>query len=380
MENINEIIPCVILAGGKGRRMGGKEKGLINLLDRPLISYVLEKVSGKAAPIALNINTNFEKFKNFGYEILEDPFKGHLGPLVGILASLNWAKNIKQKWVLTLPCDTPFLPQNLIESLLKVKNENPDLDLVVAKSRGFNHPVIALWKTDNNLILKKAIEEGIRKIDIFTSQLKTIHVNFDEIDKSKSDPFTNLNSPKDLISAMQILGKLPPIFGLAGWSGSGKTTLCAKLIEKFTKIGINVGTLKHAHHKFDIDKPGKDSYNLRKAGARPMIISSKERFALIQENDNEEEKSLFEMLEIFAKSPLNKCELILIEGYKNEFIKKLEVFRFSIGKPFLYPNDQNIFAIASDKKIEVPIPCLDINNISDICELLMKNSEKQLYK
>ena len=380
MENINEIIPCVILAGGKGRRMGGKEKGLINLLDRPLISYVLEKVSGKAAPIALNINTNFEKFKNFGYEILEDPFKGHLGPLVGILASLNWAKNIKQKWVLTLPCDTPFLPQNLIESLLKVKNENPDLDLVVAKSRGFNHPVIALWKTDNNLILKKAIEEGIRKIDIFTSQLKTIHVNFDEIDKSKSDPFTNLNSPKDLISAMQILGKLPPIFGLAGWSGSGKTTLCAKLIENFTKIGINVGTLKHAHHKFDIDKPGKDSYNLRKAGARPMIISSKERFALIQENDNEEEKSLFEMLEIFAKSPLNKCELILIEGYKNEFIKKLEVFRFSIGKPFLYPNDQNIFAIASDKKIEVPIPCLDINNISDICELLMKNSEKQLYK
>ncbi len=111
-----------------------------------------------------------------------------------------------------------------------------------------------------------------------------------------------------------------------------------------------------------------------------MIISSKERFALIQENDNEEEKSLFEMLEIFAKSPLNKCELILIEGYKNEFIKKLEVFRFDIGKPFLYPNDQNIFAIASDEKIEAPIPSLDINNISDICELLMKNSKKQLYK
>ena len=186
--------------------------------------------------------------------------------------------------------------------------------MVVAKSRGFNHPVIALWKTDNNLKLKKAIEEGIRKIDIFTSQLKTAHVNFDDIDGSKSDPFTNLNSPKDLIIAMQILGKLPPIFGLAGWSGSGKTTLCAKLIENFTKIGINVGTLKHAHHKFDIDKPGKDSYNLRKAGARPMVTSSKERFALAQEKDNEEEKSLFEMLEIFAKSPLNKCDVIIVEG------------------------------------------------------------------
>ena len=379
MKTSNEIIPCVILAGGKGRRMGGKEKALINLLDRPLISYVLEKISGKAAPIALNVNTNFEKFKNFGYEILEDPIKGHLGPLVGILASLNWAKNIDQKWVLTLPCDTPFLPLNLIESLVKVKNESPDVDLVVAKSRGFNHPVIALWKAENNLMLKKAIEEGIRKIDIFTSQLKTVHVNFDEINESKFDPFTNLNSPKDLIIAKQILGKLPPIFGLAGWSGSGKTTLCTKIIESFTKIGITVGTLKHAHHKFDIDKPGKDSYNLRKSGARPMVISSKERFALIQENDNEE-KNLFDMLEIFTKNPINKCELILIEGYKNEFIKKLEVFRFGIGKPFLYPNDQNIFAIASDKKIEVPIPSLDINNISDICELLMKNSEKQLYK
>ena len=375
MKKINEVIPCVILAGGKGRRMGGKEKGLINLLDRPLISYVLEKVSGKAAPIALNINTNFEKFKNFGYEILEDPLKGHLGPLVGILASLNWAKKIKQKWVLTLPCDTPFLPQNLIESLLKVKNENPDVDLVVAKSRGFNHPVIALWKTDNNLILKKAIEEGIRKIDIFTSQLKTAHVNFDEIDKSRSDPFTNLNSPKDLIIAMQILGKLPPIFGLAGWSGSGKTTLCAKLIKNFTKIGINVGTLKHAHHKFDIDKPGKDSYNLRKAGARPMIISSKERFAVVQENDNEEEKSLFEMLEIFAKSPLNKCDVIIVEGYKNENIPKLEVFRREIGKTFLHEDDSNIFAIASDEKLNTDIPSLDLNNISAITDLLIKKFE-----
>ena len=258
---------------------------------------------------------------------------------------------------------------------MKVKNENPDLDLVVAKSIVFNHPVIALWKTDNNLILKKAIEEGIRKIDIFTSQLKTAHVDFDEIDESKSDPFTNLNSPKDLVIAMQILGKLPPIFGLAGWSGSGKTTLCAKLIENFTKIGINVGTLKHAHHKFDIDKPGKDSFNLRKAGARPMIISSKERFALVQENDSEEEKSLFEMLEIFAKSPLNKCDVIIVEGYKNENIPKLEVYRREIGKTFLHSDDNNIFAIASDEKLNTDIPSLDLNNISSITDLLIKKFE-----
>ena len=375
MNAYYEIVPCVILAGGKGKRMGGKEKALVNLLDRPLISYILEKISGKVAPIALNVNTNLKEFKKFGYKMLEDPIKGHLGPLVGILASLNWAKNLDQKWVLTLPCDTPFLPKNLIVSLIDAKNENPDIDLVVAKSKGFKHPVIALWKTSNNIKLKNAIEDGIRKIDIFTSQLKIKHVNFDNLNKSKFDPFTNLNSPKDLIIAMQMLGKLPPIFGLAGWSGSGKTTLCAKLIENFSKIGINVGTLKHAHHKFDIDKPGKDSYNLRKAGARPMIISSKERFALVQENDNEEEKSLFEMLEIFAKSPLNKCDVIIVEGYKNEKIPKLEVFRRVIGKTLLHKDDANIFAIASDEKLNTDIPSLDLNNISSITDLLIKKFE-----
>ena len=138
MNVIDEIVPCVILAGGKGRRMGGKEKALVNLLDRPLISYTLEKISGKVAPIALNVNTNLKEFKKFGYKMLEDPIKGHLGPLVGILASLNWAKNLNQNWVLTLPCDTPFLPKNLIESLIDAKNENPDIDLVVAKSKDLN--------------------------------------------------------------------------------------------------------------------------------------------------------------------------------------------------------------------------------------------------
>ena len=372
MEISNEIVPCVILAGGKGRRMGGKEKALIPLLDRPLLSYVLEKVSGKVAPIALNINTNLEQFAKFGYPIIEDPIKGHLGPLAGILASLNWAQKNNNDWVMTLPCDTPFLPNNIIQSMLKAKNNQPNVDLVVAKSRGFNHPVIALWKSEINIKLQNALDEGIRKIDIFTSQLKIAYVDFDSIDNSSFDPFTNLNSPRDLIDAQQILGKLPPFFGLAGWSGSGKTTLSTKLIENFTKIGINVGTLKHAHHKFDIDKPGKDSYNLRKAGARPMIISSKERFALIQENDQNEEKSLFEMLEMFAKNPIKKCDIIIVEGYKNENIPKLEVYRPIIKKPLLFTEDKNVFAIATDSKIEASIPSLDLNNINSITDYIIQ--------
>ncbi|MDC0093847.1 molybdenum cofactor guanylyltransferase MobA [Alphaproteobacteria bacterium] len=372
MEISNEIVPCVILAGGKGRRMGGKEKALIPLLDRPLLSYVLEKISGKVAPIALNINTNLEQFTKFGYPMIEDPIKGHLGPLAGILASLNWAKDNNKEWVMTLPCDTPFLPNNIVQYMLNAKKNQPDIDIVVAKSRGFNHPVIALWKSEINIKLKNALDEGIRKIDIFTTQLKIAYVDFDNTDNLSFDPFTNLNSPRDLIYAQQILGKLPPFFGLAGWSGSGKTTLSSKLIENFTKIGIKVGTLKHAHHKFDIDKQGKDSYNLRKAGARPMIISSKERFALIQENDESEEKSLFEMLEMFSKNPIKKCDIIIVEGYKNENIPKLEVYRSIIKKPLLFTEDKNIFAIASDSKIKASIPTFDLNNINSITDYIIE--------
>ena len=372
MENLNEIVPCVILAGGKGRRMGGKDKALIPLLDRPLLSYVLESISGHVAPIALNINTNLDKFSEFGYEIIEDPIKGHLGPLAGILASLNWARQLNQKWVMTLPCDTPFLPKNIVKEMIKLKNKELDVDLVVAQSKGYNHPVIALWKSDLNLKLEKALNEGIRKIDIFTSSLKVAYVDFDKIKNDNFDPFTNLNSPLDLIKAQQILGKLPPFFGLAGWSGSGKTTLCTKLIENFTKIGITIGTLKHAHHKFELDKPGKDSFNLRKAGARPMIISSKERFAMIQENDEHDEKSLFQLIEMFSKDPIQKCDLIIVEGYKNEPIPKFEVYRPIIGKPELYKEDNNIFAIASDINIESSIPTFDLNNINSISDFIIQ--------
>jgi molybdenum cofactor guanylyltransferase/molybdopterin-guanine dinucleotide biosynthesis protein MobB len=372
LENLNEIVPCVILAGGKGRRMGGKDKALIPLLDRPLLSYVLESISGHVAPIALNINTNLDKFSEFGYEIIEDPIKGHLGPLAGILASLNWARQLNQKWVMTLPCDTPFLPKNIVKEMIKLKNKELDVDLVVAQSKGYNHPVIALWKSDLNLKLEKALNEGIRKIDIFTSSLKVAYVDFDKINNDNFDPFTNLNSPLDLIKAQQILGKLPPFFGLAGWSGSGKTTLCTKLIENFTKIGITIGTLKHAHHKFELDKPGKDSFNLRKAGARPMIISSKERFAMIQENDEHDEKSLFQMIEMFSKDPIQKCDLIIVEGYKNEPIPKFEVYRPIVGKPELYKEDNNIFAIASDINIESSIPTFDLNNINSISDFIIQ--------
>ena len=103
-----------------------------------------------------------------------------------------------------------------------------------------------------------------------------------------------------------------------------------------------------------------------------MIVSSKERFALIQENDHNEEKSLFEMLEMFSKQPINKCDIIIVEGYKNEDIPKLEVHRPIIGKPLLFNDDNNIFAIASEGYLKTTIPSFDLNNINAITDFLIE--------
>tara|TARA_B000000475_G_C15926453_1_gene418953 strand:- start:449 stop:949 length:501 start_codon:yes stop_codon:yes gene_type:complete len=159
------------------------------------------------------------------------------------------------------------------------------------------------------------------------------------------------------------------ILGLAGWSGSGKTTLIKNLLPELKKINITVSTLKHAHEGFDVDKPGKDSYVHREAGAKEVLISSKNRFALMSNYKNKE-NTLFELIDRLAP-----VDLIIVEGWKTENIKKIEVFRKEINKPLLAINDKNIIAIAtSDKSISVNNNSilLDINNYKEIA-MFIKN-------
>ena len=369
MKNI-KTLPVVILAGGQAKRMGGKDKALIELQKRPLLSYVLEKISGYASPIALNVNKNHDKYLSFNYPILNDKIQGFLGPLSGIHTALKWAEEINEKWVLTLPCDTPHLPNDLIPKIIElISLEKNKFEVISVKCNNQTHPVIGLWKTSITSKLENNLKIGVRKIDLFTASLDIKYVNY-YFDKNSFDPFLNLNSPFDILNSQQVLGKIPPFFGLAGWSGSGKTTLCTSLIKKFTKSGLNVGCIKHAHHNFELDTPGKDSFEIRKSGAVPMIISSKNRFGAIYENNDDNEKTLFEMIEFFSNSTFKKCDLLIIEGYKNESIPKLEIHRNGLNKPLLFKEDLNIFAIASDKKIRTTIPLFNLNNINEISEFL----------
>ena len=133
------------------------------------------------------------------------------------------------------------------------------------------------------------------------------------------------------------------IVGFAGWSGAGKTTLIVKLIPALRARGLSVSTVKHAHHNFDIDKPGKDSYEHRVAGATEVLVASDQRFALMHELRDAPEPSLVELLR-----KLSPVDLVLVEGFKRDAHAKIEVHRAANGKPLLYPDDPNIKAIVSD--------------------------------
>jgi len=152
-----------------------------------------------------------------------------------------------------------------------------------------------------------------------------------------------------------------PVVGFAAYSGAGKTTLLTKLLPLLTARGIRVGMIKHAHHSFDIDRPGKDSYELRQAGARQMLVASARREALMIEKAEAGEPDLERLI---ARLDQDALDLILVEGFKNVPFPKIEVFRATVGKPAIYPNDDSVIAIATDGELPIhsDLPVLDINS------------------
>ena len=160
------------------------------------------------------------------------------------------------------------------------------------------------------------------------------------------------------------------IIGLAGWSGSGKTTLIAKLIPRLIERGLRVSTLKHAHHGFDLDKPGKDSFMHRVAGATEVIISSAKRWAILHELRDEPE---WNMADLVAK--MSPVDLVLVEGFKRDSFPKLEIHRAENDKPLLHPDDPYIVAVACDTALpHAKVPVIDLNDIDAVADLLLEHA------
>jgi len=156
------------------------------------------------------------------------------------------------------------------------------------------------------------------------------------------------------------------VFGFAGYSGSGKTTLIEKLIPEFTGRGLRVSLIKHAHHTFDVDQPGKDSYRHRKAGCAEVLITSSRRWVLMHELRGAAESHLGEQLR-----HLSPCDLVLIEGFKREQIPKLEIYRAEVGEPLIYPHDPGVVAIATDRRLDTKLPQLDLNDHKEIAAFVL---------
>lgn len=157
------------------------------------------------------------------------------------------------------------------------------------------------------------------------------------------------------------------IFGLAGWSGSGKTTLLEKLVTTMVARGVRVSTIKDSHHGFDLDQPGKDSFRHREAGATEVLISSPFRWALMHELRGEPQPTLEDLV-----AHMSPVDLLLVEGFRSHPYPKIEIFRPSLGKAPLWPNDRHIVAVASDAALDdVRLPKLDLNDPSAIADFIL---------
>ncbi|QJR15068.1 molybdopterin-guanine dinucleotide biosynthesis protein B [Usitatibacter palustris] len=158
------------------------------------------------------------------------------------------------------------------------------------------------------------------------------------------------------------------LIGIAGFSGNGKTTLIEKLVPIFVREGLKVSLIKHAHHEFDVDKPGKDSHRHRQAGCTEVLVSSSRRWALMHELRSVSEPTLPELLSHFSP-----CDLVIVEGYKHADIPKVEVHRKDANSPTLHPEDANVVAVATDEALPTKLPQFSIDDAEAIASFVIKH-------
>jgi len=186
----SEDITVVILAGGKGRRMGGQDKGLVSFKKNSLIKHVIDAISLQADNIIINANRNLQQYADFGYPVVEDTLNDFQGPLAGFLAAMS---SVSTDYILTLPCDGPVITDNYVEKMLQGINET-NAELAIASDGSRMQPVYALIPLSLQQSLNKFLAEGGRKIDVWYQQHEFTLVEFD----ANTEFFTNINTPQDL--------------------------------------------------------------------------------------------------------------------------------------------------------------------------------------
>lgn len=359
---VSQQITAVILAGGRSSRMNTQDKGLIQLNQKPLIEHVIEAIENEVSNILISANRNQETYQKFVRNpVIEDNTTDFQGPLAGLAKAMEVAQT---PYILMLPCDCPMVGAALLTTL-KNQLAEQNAQICVAHDGERLQPTFALLKTDLLESLLAYLAAGDRKIDLWYQQHQLTIADLSQY----QDFFVNLNTPRDyaFLTQKKLIENVP-ILGFAAFSGTGKTTLIVQLITYLKQKNIRLAYLKHGHHNFEIDHQGKDSYECYHAGADQVLISSSDKFALI----NRYEKQELGLFDLFKQLNLTQLDLILVEGFKKENFPKIELQRKALNHPNIFENDDNIIAFASDEVVRkcdrVP---LDINNIEQIGDFIL---------
>ena len=356
----NAAITGVILAGGRGSRLLGQDKGLVNFKGKPLIEWILQGLQAQVGAILISANRNLAAYQAYTYPVISDDLSDFQGPLAGILSAMQQAKTA---YILTVPCDAPMICPVLVERLYQAL-QTSGAAVAVAHDGQREQSVYALIKVATAPHLAQYLARGNRKLGEWYRQLHSVSVDFSDY----AYAFQNMNTPEQ----KQMMEQRLPVLGFCAYSGTGKTTLLTQLIPLLKQRGLRLAVIKHTHHVIDLDKPGKDSYRLREAGAQQVVLASHQRLISLQEKPQTDgEAHLQDALACI--NPL-ETDLVLVEGFKHATFAKIEIHRPSLGKPLMYPEDANIIALATDAAvINIPphLHQLDLNQPNALVEFII---------
>jgi len=432
-------ITALILAGGASSRMGGIDKGLVDVAGHPLVEHVAARLSPQVAGVLISANRNLPLWRRYGWPVLTDAAPAGRGPLAGILAGLEQCPT---DWLLVVPCDAPALPQDLAARLAAA---DPSRPLRVAHAGGDWQPVCALLHRRLAPDLREFLDhaagapgapggqdapggqgaqdapgapgapggldapggqsgqsgqsgqgapdaagshprKGGGKVMAWMTRHAPVAVHWPD-----AAAFINLNTREELHAWA---GRLPPrsrpgpplwvgrapVLGVAAASGTGKTTLLEATLPHLVAAGLRVTLVKHAHHDFDIDQPGKDSHRLRQAGASQVVVGSARRVAsIIERADTDLPLSLDELL---TRIDPGQTDLVLVEGFKRDPIPRLALARAGAPSPPVPLEDPWLVALASDGPVapDCGLTWLDIDDPAAVAAFLIRWRRERLLQ